>query len=193
MAAKTKELIKETFLRLLDQMPLSKITVRAIVEECGINRNSFYYHFQDIPSLLEELIQDSCEKIISDYPTIDSLEQCIDATVAFARKNRRAVLHMFNSTSREIYERYLLKACENAVRTYYDTALSGYAVSPEDRAIIITHYKCLMFGYIVNWLENGMSGDFDASFHRMCQLGQGQVEELISRAGADYAALQGDT
>ena len=26
--------------------------VRDIVEDCGINRNSFYYHFQDIPSLL---------------------------------------------------------------------------------------------------------------------------------------------
>ena len=45
----TKQAIKDSFLRLLNQQPLSKISVRSIVEDCGINRNSFYYHYQDIP------------------------------------------------------------------------------------------------------------------------------------------------
>ena len=45
MANFTRKAIKEAFLKLLNQRPLSQITVKDIVEDCGINRNSFYYHF----------------------------------------------------------------------------------------------------------------------------------------------------
>ena len=55
MANFTRKAIKEAFLKLLNQRPLSQITVKDIVEDCGINRNSFYYHFEDLPALVEEL------------------------------------------------------------------------------------------------------------------------------------------
>ena len=44
MANFTKQAIKASFLQLPNEQPLSKISVRDIVERCGINRNSFYYH-----------------------------------------------------------------------------------------------------------------------------------------------------
>ena len=51
-----KREIKNSFIKLLTERPISQITVKDIVEDCGVNRNSFYYHFQDIPSLLEEIL-----------------------------------------------------------------------------------------------------------------------------------------
>ena len=68
----TKKAIKETFIELLDERPLNKITVKDIVEACGINRNSFYYHYQDLPALLEEVIAERVQALMSDHPTIDS-------------------------------------------------------------------------------------------------------------------------
>ena len=38
-----------------------------IVEKCGINRNSFYYHYQDLPALIEEIIKEEAEAIIRKY------------------------------------------------------------------------------------------------------------------------------
>ena len=49
----TEVLIANAFYALLEEKPLSKITVREIVERCGVNRNTFYYHFRDIPALLD--------------------------------------------------------------------------------------------------------------------------------------------
>lgn len=43
----TKNAIKQAFIELLNEQPLNRISVRDIVERCGINRNSFYYHFQE--------------------------------------------------------------------------------------------------------------------------------------------------
>ena len=56
MSAYTKQAIKNSFLKLLNDRPLNQVTVKAIVEDCGINRNTFYYHFTDIPSLATEII-----------------------------------------------------------------------------------------------------------------------------------------
>ena len=48
---KTEELIINTFLELVEEKPLDKITIQDIADQCGINRNTFYYHFDDIYSL----------------------------------------------------------------------------------------------------------------------------------------------
>ena len=75
MANFTEKAIKASFLKLLNERPLTKITVRDIVEDCGINRNSFYYHYRDIPALLEELITEQADNIMKKYPPISSLEE----------------------------------------------------------------------------------------------------------------------
>ena len=71
----TKIAIQQSFLRLLSQRPITKITVKDIVEDCGINRNSFYYHFQDLPQLLETVIIENADEIISRIPESFSLEE----------------------------------------------------------------------------------------------------------------------
>ena len=57
MAQFTRTAIVNSFIRLLNEKPLDKITVKDIVDDCGVNRNTFYYHFQDIYaySVLETL------------------------------------------------------------------------------------------------------------------------------------------
>ena len=54
MVPSAREAIQAAFLSLLEERPLRDITVKDIVQSCGVNRNSFYYHFKDIPALLQE-------------------------------------------------------------------------------------------------------------------------------------------
>ena len=44
---RTKDAIVAAFGELLTERPLSKITVKDIVDRCEISRNTFYYHFED--------------------------------------------------------------------------------------------------------------------------------------------------
>lgn len=50
---RTKEIIRDAFWELLEEKPYNKITVQDIVNRCQVNRNTFYYHFQNIPALME--------------------------------------------------------------------------------------------------------------------------------------------
>lgn len=181
MSNLTEKAIKESFIKLLNERPLNKITVKDIVEDCGINRNSFYYHFQDIPSLVEEIVIENVNGIAEMYPGIESIEQCMDVVIQFAINNKRAAYHIYNSSNRNIYEHYLLSVCEKAVTNLADNLLRGKEIRDSDRKIIIRFYKCEIFGQIIDWMNDGMKEDIKEQFHRLCELRQGFPEKLIER------------
>lgn len=178
----TTKAIKDSFLKLLNQRPLSQITVKDIVEDCGISRNSFYYHFEDIPSLLEQIITEEADRIINDYPTIDSIEKCLDVAIKFAIENKKAAYHIYNSANSVMYVQHTLNICEYVVKTYINTAFPEIPVSEEDKKIIIRFYKCVCFGQIIDWLNSGMKDDITVSFKRLCELKKGTVEELMRKS-----------
>ena len=53
MSQTTKRALAQSLKHLMEQKPLEKITVVDISEDCGVNRQTFYYHFQDIYDLIE--------------------------------------------------------------------------------------------------------------------------------------------
>lgn len=182
MANFTQKAIKESFLKLLNEKPLSRISVRDIVEDCGINRNSFYYHFRDIPTLLEEIIVEEMNGIIEKYPTVTSLDECFDAAFSFAVEHKKAAAHIFNSVSRDVFERELMKLCTYAITAYVDTAFAQQQIRPEDRRIFIHFIKCECFGLMIDWLGSNMEDAAIVDLHRLTELCRGLSQQLICRS-----------
>ena len=49
---KRKQMLADSLKRAISKKSFSKVTVSEIVEDCGINRKTFYYHFEDLYDLL---------------------------------------------------------------------------------------------------------------------------------------------
>mgnify|MGYP002570993283 FL=1 len=60
----TKKAIAYTFKDLLKEKPFNKITINDIANKCDINRQTFYYHFQDIRDLIEWICIDEVDNIL---------------------------------------------------------------------------------------------------------------------------------
>ena len=181
MSGFTQKAIKEAFVELLNEHPLSQITVKMIVEKCGINRNSFYYHYQDIPALIEEIIKDESEALISENPSIASVEDAMKAATLFASRNRTAILHIYNSVNRDIFERYLWDVCEHIVEAYGRSIENWDKVSEFDRGILSRFYKCECFGVVIEWLNDRMETDVNDYINRFCELYHGMAEVMVKR------------
>lgn len=180
----TKQAIKHSFMKLLNEQPLSQISVRDIVEECGINRNSFYYHFQDIPSLIGEIVSDEVNRIIQKYPSIHSVEECLHAACSFMIENRKAVLHIYQSVNRGLFENDLLKIIKYVVTTYFDTVFGPEAIQTiceKDRATLVLFTQCELFGICIHWLNDGMPENAMDTVHRLLTLCSGLPDELLRR------------
>ena len=160
MSDLTKRAIKDSFRKLLQERPLTRITVREIAAECGINRNTFYYHYHDIPELMDEIIKDEAARLISDYPDISSLDECVESAFRFILENRRSINHIYHSIDREIFEQHLMSICEYAVASWYSSAVKSAGDislqdNPEDLRILkFIRYE--LFGACVDFMNEGM-------------------------------------
>lgn len=186
MASFTRKAIMEAFLGLLEERPLSKITVKDIVEACGINRNTFYYHFEDIPALVEAIVREMVDRLVQDGTRIGSLEECLNVAISFIMQYKKAAMHIYHSSNQDIYERYLMKMCDYVVRRMFDTAFDMSGMSELDREVLIQAHRCQCFGLFVEWLDGGLKDDFKASMLRLCELRRGTLERIVEQAGGKY-------
>ncbi|MGI5977247.1 MAG: TetR/AcrR family transcriptional regulator [Candidatus Limivicinus sp.] len=166
-------------MKLLNEKPLKQITIRDIVDDCGVNRNTFYYHFHDIPDLIDDIIRRSTGSIIAENPQINSIEECLNAIVALSLENHRAILHVYRSVNRDLFEQYQWRICNYAVSSYLGGVLKDKKISEEDRRVLFTYATCLSFGLVIGWLESGMKEDIHKLIHRICELKQGGLEKMI--------------
>ena len=178
----TEKAIKAAFLELLDERPLSKIKVKDIVDRCGINRNSFYYHYADIPALIESVIKEETDKITAGFSSLDSIGDAFASMIGNITKERRLIFHIFNSVSRDVSEPYLLEMSNRFVTKCFDAVYRDKKVADKDRKIIIRHYKALLFGMLVEWLNSGMKSDIIGDFNRLCELKKGHTDEMVERS-----------
>ena len=181
----TKQAIKASFWKLLNQQPLSQISVRTIVEDCGINRNSFYYHFQDIPSMIEEMIMDEANALIEKYPNINSVDEMVETAFRFTQENKRAIAHICNSVKRNIYEQYLMRICEHVVRSYFETTFKDEKINPSDLETIVLFTKCELFGLFVDWVNSGMPDSAMNKLKELISLCDGLAADMVSRIKID--------
>lgn len=185
MASFTRKAIMDSCLRLLEERPVDKITVKDIVEDCGINRNTFYYHFEDLPSLIYAIFMEDANRIIQESLVINSLWECFESVINFALKRRRVVMHVYHSSNRIVFEQQLFKICQHTVTRYMDKAmddLGSIRIQEDDQRIIIEAYSCECYGQIMNWLNNSMKESFLQDMTRLCKLREGEVKDLLLRS-----------
>lgn len=168
----TKIAIQQSFLRLLSQRPITKITVKDIVEDCGINRNSFYYHFQDLPQLLETVIIESADEIISRIPESFSLEEGLTTVLERLVENKRAIRNIWASPDRAFYEQNLMRVCNYVVSRYIACrSVDLLRTLPEEElALLVDFCQCELFGQVTNWLNQNMVYDIVAHVQALCRL-----------------------
>ena len=176
-----KREIKNSFIKLLTERPISQITVKDIVEDCGVNRNSFYYHFQDIPSLLEEIIVEMTAKVIENLPEESTFEEKVTAALEEINLNKRMIYHIYGSSNREFYEKQLMKICEHVTRTYIRSREYSERVDSKDLEFVISYLKCELFGQLIDWLNHDMSYDIVEHSRILCRMFAGSMRMVCQK------------
>ena len=182
LAPSTKLALANALKKLLQKKFLDDITVNALVVECEVIRKNFYYHFQDIPSLLGEIVTEQTDELIRQYPTISSMEECFSVAFHTARENRRAVMHIFNSANRDMFLQDTMRLCEYVVDTYLTTVFSDASISGGDRRVVVQFMKCQLFGVWIDWVSSGMKEESLSDLQRMLQLCRGVPELIVAHS-----------
>lgn len=179
---RTEMAIIDSFWQLLEEKPYNKITVKNIVEHCQINRNTFYYHFQDIPDLLERIIKRDADEIVKNHHQFESAVDCINPIIQLSMKKKKAILNIYHSVQRDVFLNELENITYYFVEKYINILAEDFYISPRDKKLLIRFYKSALVGIILDWLEEDMSFDLIDSFMRISKLFAGASNRAFNRS-----------
>ena len=99
--------LAESLKALLAQKPLSKITISDITAHCGMNRMTFYYHFQDIYDLIDWICQEEGGRALQGRKDYRTWQEGFTALCHAVIENRTFIEGVYHSVQREQIEAYL--------------------------------------------------------------------------------------
>ncbi|WP_194611308.1 TetR/AcrR family transcriptional regulator [Clostridium vitabionis] len=154
----------------MNEKPFSSITVKNIIERCGVNRNTFYYHYESIPYLMGMIIKKDLDRLVSEHYDFENPLRCIEPIVEYAADKKRSILHIYHSVERERFIDALQKAAGYMAGQYVDVAFVGKELGDSDRGLLTAFYASLTVGVLLGWLDKNMEDDLVASIHRVNDL-----------------------
>ncbi|WP_294731790.1 TetR/AcrR family transcriptional regulator [uncultured Faecalibaculum sp.] len=165
--SQTRTAIQQAFLQLAREKPADKITVTDIVGRAGINRNSFYYYFEDLPGMIEVTVQELFEQaILQKKPR--SFQECVNLLSQVMQENRSVCLHLFRSQSRIDLQMYYHRVCSYAVTAFLESVdYFGKFTTLDEKDALAAYYRCLLLGLMNQWLAGGMKSDVNRELSRM--------------------------
>ena len=176
----TKKIIKDAFWELLEEKPYNKITVRDIVNRCCVNRNTFYYYFQDIPTLMVDSIEEWMDEVIRKYGTITSPVDCLTYMAEECMKRKKAFLNLFHSAQKDAFLYDLNRMGYDIINTYVDKIGENREILKEEKESFIRCYKCVFVGSILGWLEEDASYDLSTFYEELCKIFSGSGLDKVS-------------
>ncbi len=164
-----KQSIQESFRVLLRQKPLDKITVRDIVEDCGLTRNTFYYHYTDIYDLFDDYLDSQMQQIIAQGQEAHSWEESLGRLLVRIFDSPRTGRHIFYSKRHDTLRLYLNKLLAAVVERYIEETGQGLQVSVEDRRLICDACSFALYGLLEQWVTGPEAARLEANLHRVAE------------------------
>lgn len=161
----SKRLLKDALIDLLQEKPLSKISIKSICEKAEINRTTFYKYYQTERDLLVEIERENIEyikAIVTEKP--DALETILQ----FLKDNPKTAKAL---TSDYANINFIQKICELA-----EIEQSFKVLTRENTKYAEKRYEFIIMGsyaLIKKWIAN----DFDITPKELSAL----LREMISK------------
>jgi len=185
MSSFTKKEIIATFFRLLEQKPLSKITVKNIVEACGINRNTFYYYYKDIYDLVDDIFNIETEKVTSQNPVHGHWQEGCLQSMHYLVEHSMIIHNVLNSINIETIKRYMFKTAHRLLITFSTNITEGRYLPEEDRNFIADFYAHAFTGIFLDWLRGGMKQEPEKFIELMGRMLNGSIYDVLQRSAKD--------
>lgn len=105
----TKRALAASLKKLMNRKPLSKITINEIVQDCGVNRNSFYYHFEDIYALFKWMLEQEAVESVRQFDLMLDYREAIQFVMDYVSENRHIVNGAYDAMGREGLKRFSMR------------------------------------------------------------------------------------
>jgi probable dihydroxyacetone kinase regulator len=175
----TKRAMSASLKKLLLQKPLKDITVGDITDDCGVNRQTFYYHFQDLADLIEWTCLEDSDVVLKGKKDYDTWQEGFLEIFNLMLQDKAFINNIYHSVSLETLEDYLYKITYPLLKDVVDEVAKGMEVREEDKKFIADFYKFAFVGVVLNWIKGGMKEKPEIIVGRISTLISGTIQRAL--------------
>lgn len=155
----TKFALAEAMKDLMRHIPLSKISVGDIVAHCGLNRQTFYYHFKDKYDLVNWIYYTEAVQRLNRFPGKEHWVDGLCDLSCYIRENREFYINALSESGQNSFQEYLQQFIRELLLSMVDELRDTAPISEREGQFISTFYSVAFSGMITYWAKQGMKED----------------------------------
>ena len=152
--AKTKAELGNALKQLTYEKPFDRISVSDITAKCNLNRQTFYYHFQDKFECLEWIYRNECLFPLKKEFTSDNWHQCIERILLIMVHDKEFYLHSIKSNPR-VFMNLFMESATNVLSDLIENYNNDYYEGLEVE-FVSNFFSMGIMGIIMDWVFTGM-------------------------------------
>lgn len=169
----TSRLMNQALLKLLEEKEFEYITIKELCQKAGVNRSTFYLHYENMNDLLVESLDYMLEKFYDHYNDekfnlniIKSLDnndlilikpKYIIPYLEFVKANKKLFLVATNNPA--LFDVY--KTFEKMYKDVFSPILDKYNVLENEKKYILAFYLNGLHSIIIEWIKTDCKDSID--------------------------------
>ncbi|MEA4973347.1 MAG: TetR/AcrR family transcriptional regulator [Candidatus Metalachnospira sp.] len=147
----TKHLMTDSLKKIMAQKPLNKISIREICEGCGVNRQTFYYHFDDIYDQVKWMYEQEAISLLKENEGVLIWQDGLLQLFHYIEENRAVSMCALKSLGREHLKKFFHKDVHDIIQKAVSTADNALPTSKKHEDFLIEFYTAAIVGLLENW------------------------------------------
>lgn len=102
----TKKMLCTSLKKIMTHKAFSKITVSELIQDCNVNRKTFYYHFEDIYGLLKWMLEQEAFEVVKQFDLLVDYRDAFDFAINYVEQNSFFLNCIYDSVGRDELKRF---------------------------------------------------------------------------------------
>lgn len=152
----TKKLLSASLKKFMEHKKLSKISVSEIIADCGVNRKTFYYHFEDIYALLKWTLEQETVEVLKSFDLLLNPKEAIMFVIDYVDNNSHILHCAYDSMGRDEMKRFFHSDFYGVILSIIEGVEKEYSkMLPEDFKKYLTNfYTEALSGILIEYFQN---------------------------------------
>ena len=177
----TKKALALSIKKLMETIPLSKISIRKIVESCGVNRQTFYYHFKDKFDLVNWIYYTEAIENLAGSTNYAHWTDAMYKTLTYFSSNKSFYTNALNTPGQNAFDEYLFKKTYDLIMGVVNDISSAIEVSTVNKSFIADFYTHAFVGITVQWIKSNMKDSPQIMVDRLNDVVEGSMLGALTR------------
>ncbi|MGN0438552.1 MAG: TetR/AcrR family transcriptional regulator C-terminal domain-containing protein [Lachnospiraceae bacterium] len=157
----TKKALGESLKKIMRRKNFSKITVSEIIADCGVNRKTFYYHFEDKYGLLKWILENEAIEVVKHFNLIVDYEEAILFIMDYIEENDHIISCAYDAIGRDEMKLFFFADFRELVLSIIDSAekQAEKTLESDYKNFLCSFYTEALAGILIDWIKNRKERD----------------------------------